>query len=341
MRRKSATRPRVFVAREIEAAPLRELARAAQVDLWTAEMPPGGAELRRRLHSADGALTMLTERIDANLIADAPRLRVVSNLAVGVDNIDLEAATRAGIAVGHTPGILTETTADLAWALLMAVARRVVEGDRYVRAGKWGTWGPRTMLGSDVHGATLGIIGWGAIGRAMARRAAGFGMRVLYAAHRRSRRRRHSAARDADAPPQARRVTLDRLLRESDFVSLHVPLTPQTRRMIDSAALRTMKRGAILINTARGTVVDQRALVRALRAGRLGGAGLDVTDPEPIALDDPLLGLDNVVITPHIGSASRATRERMGEIAVRNILAVLAGRLPEFCANPAVRLRPR
>jgi glyoxylate reductase len=341
MRRRTATRPLVFVAREIEPAPLRELARTARVDLWSGEMPPSAAELHRRLRDADGALTMLTERIDARLIAGAPRLKVVSNLAVGVDNIDLAAATREGIAVGHTPGILTETTADLAWALLMAVARRVVEGDRYVRAGKWRTWGPRTMLGSEVHGATLGIIGWGAIGRAMARRAAGFGMRVLYAAHRSSRRRGKSVGRDAEAPPQARRVTLERLLRESDFVSLHVPLTPQTRRMIDSAALATMKRGAILINTARGPVVDQRALLRALRTERLGGAGLDVTDPEPIAAGDPLLRLHNVVITPHIGSASRATRERMGEIAVRNILAVLAGRMPEFCANPAVRLRPR
>jgi glyoxylate reductase len=341
MRRTNATRPMVFVAREIEPAPLRELAGTARIDLWSGEMPPSAAELRRRLRAADGALTMLTERIDARLIAGAPRLKVVSNLAVGVDNIDLAAATRAGIAVGHTPGILTETTADLAWALLMAVARRVVEGDRYVRAGKWRTWGPRTMLGSEVYGATLGIIGWGAIGRAMARRAAGFGMRVLYAAHRSSRRRGKSGGPDAEAPPPARRVTLARLLRESDFVSLHVPLTPQTRRMIDSAALATMKRGAILINTARGPVVDQRALLRALRTGRLGGAGLDVTDPEPIAAGDPLLRLHNVVITPHIGSASRATRERMGEIAVRNILAVLAGRMPEFCANPAVRLRPR
>jgi glyoxylate reductase len=341
MRRNTANRPLVFVAREIEPAPLHELARAARVDLWKAEMPPSVAQLRRRLRDADGALTMLTERIDARLIAGAPRLRVVSNLAVGVDNIDLEAATQAGIAVGHTPGILTETTADLAWALLMAVARRVAEGDRYVRAGRWRSWGPRTLLGSDVHGATLGIIGWGAIGRAVARRAAGFGMRIIYAAHRRSRGRGQSAARDAGAPPQARRVTLDRVLRESDFVSLHVPLTPSTHRMIDSAALRRMKRGAILINTARGPVVDQHALVRALKAGRLGGAGLDVTDPEPIANGDPLLGLDNVVITPHIGSASRATRERMGEIAVRNILAVLAGRRPRFCANPAVRLRPR
>jgi glyoxylate reductase len=341
MRRNPATRPLVFVAREIEAAPLRELARAARIDLWSGAMPPGAAELRRRLRRADGALTMLTDRIDARLIAAAPRLRVGSNLAVGVDNIDLEAATRAGIAVGHTPGILTETTADLAWALLMAVARRIAEGDRYVRAGKWRTWGPRTMLGTDIHGATLGIIGWGAIGRAMARRAAGFGMRVMYAAHRSSRGSRNSAPLVADEPPQARRVTLDRLLRESDFVSLHVPLTSATRRMIDSAALRRMKRGAILINTARGGIVDQRALVRALRAGHLGGAGLDVTDPEPIAAGDPLLRLDNVVITPHIGSASRATRERMGEIAVRNILAVLAGRMPQFCANPAVRLRPR
>jgi glyoxylate reductase len=341
MRRKAARRPLVFVAREIEPAPLRELARAARIDLWTAEMPPSAAELRRRLRDADGALTMLTERIDANAIGRARRLRVVSNLAVGVDNIDLEAATRAGIAVGHTPGILTETTADLAWALMMAVARRVTEGDRYVRAGKWRTWGPRTMLGTDIHGATLGIIGWGAIGRAVARRASGFGMRVLYAAHRSKRAPLRSALRDGETPPKASRVTLERLLRESDFVSLHVPLTPATRRIIDSSALRKMKPGAILINTARGPVVDQHALVKALESGRLGGAGLDVTDPEPISIRDPLLRFDNVVITPHIGSASKATRERMGEIAVRNITAVLDGRMPPYCANTTVRLRPR
>lgn len=337
MRRTNAFRPRVFVAREIEPAPLRKLARDAEIDLWTAAMPPAAAELRRRLRDADAALTMLTERIDANTIAHAPRLRVISNLAVGVDNIDLDAATRAGIAVGHTPGILTETTADLAWALLMATARRVTEGDRYVRAGKWRTWGPRTMLGTDVHGATLGIIGWGAIGQAVARRAAGFAMRVLYAAHR-SRHPRKSAAAQV-AVPAARRVTLERLLRESDFVSLHVPLTDETRAMINSRSLRRMKPGAILINTARGAVVDQRALAAALRSGHLAGAGLDVTDPEPIGRRDPILRLDNVIITPHIGSASRATRERMGELAVGNILAVLAGRNPPFCANPTVNIR--
>jgi glyoxylate reductase len=340
MRGRTLHRPLVFVAREIEPAPLSRLARVARVDLWRDEMPPSAAELRHHLHDADGALTMLTERIDAKVIASAPRLRVISNFAVGVDNVDLAAATRAGIAVGHTPGVLTETTADLAWALLMATARRVVEGDRYVRSGRWRTWGPRILLGTDIYGATLGIIGWGAIGQAVARRASGFPMRVLYAAHRGHRAPHRPAPHTDRATPAAQRVSLDRLLKESDFVSIHVPLTPETRGMIGAAEFRKMKRGAILINTARGTIVDQPALARALKAGHLGGVGLDVTDPEPIAMRDPILRLENAVITPHIGSASRATRERMGEIAVSNILAALAGKIPPFCANAAVRLRP-
>jgi len=294
-------------------------------------MPPPYAQLRRRLREADGALTMVTDRIDAGLIAAAPRLRAVSNLAVGVDNIDLGAATRAGVAVGHTPGVLTEATADLAFALMLAAARRVAGGDRMVRAGKWRTWGPRILLGPDIHGATLGIIGWGAIGRAMARRAAGFGMRVLYVTR--------SRPQTDDNVPRARRTTMSRMLAQADFVSIHVPLTPATRHLLGAAEFRKMKPGAILINTARGGVIDQRALAAALKAGHLGGAGLDVTDPEPITRGDPLLRLDNVVITPHIGSASFATREKMATIAVRNLLAVFAGHMPPFCANPAVRLR--
>jgi len=264
---------------------------------------------------------------------------VISNLAVGVDNIDLEAATRSGIAVGHTPGVLTEATADLAFGLMMATTRRIAEGDRYVRAGRWRTWGPMTMLGRDVHDSTLGIIGWGAIGQAMARRAAGFGMRVLYVGHRAVKNRR-SGARRADALASAERVNLPRLFAESDFVSIHVPLTSETHRMIGAREFALMKRGAILINTARGAVVDQVAMVRALRSGILGGAGLDVTDPEPIARHDSLLRLDNVVITPHIGSASTVTRARMAAMAVDNILEVFAGTRPRWCANPQVRLRP-
>ena len=333
-----ASRPLVFVTRPIAEQALTELAGFARVDLWDDEMPPPRAVLLERIAHADAILTLLTDRIDAPVIAAAPRLRVISNLAVGVDNIDLDAATRAGVAVGHTPGVLTETTADLAFALLMAAARRIVEADSYTRQGRWRTWGPRLMLGRDVFGATLGIVGWGAIGRAMARRAAGFSMRVLYTTRERKpdgKPHRHDKAE----VPGAQRVALDELLRESDFVSLHVPLTPETRAMLSAREFRAMKRGAILINTARGEVIDQRALYEALASGHLGGAALDVTSPEPIAPDDPLLTLPNVIVTPHIGSASYATRLRMAQIAVANIRDALAGRLPAYCANPAVRLR--
>src|SRR5271166_916267 len=271
---------------------------------------------------------MVTDRIDAPLIAAAPKLRVISNLAVGLDNIDIAAATRAGIAVGHTPGVLTEATADLAFALLMATARRVAEADRYVRAGKWRTWGPMTMLGRDVHSSTLGLIGFGAIGQAMARRATGFGMRVLHLKRRSSR-----------GSARAVGVSLLRLLSESDYVSIHVPLTPKTHRMIGVREFARMKPGAILINTARGAVINQAAMVAALRSGHLAGAGLDVTDPEPIAAGDPLLRLDNVVITPHIGSASIVARASMASMAVDNVLAVFGGRLPRLCVNTRVRLR--
>ncbi len=329
-------RPKVFVTREIAAEALAELRRTARVEVWPHPLPPPYAELRRRLREADGALTMVTDRIDAALIAASPCLRVVSNLAVGVDNIDLEAATRAGVAVGHTPGVLTEATADLAFALMLAAARRVAFGDRQVRAGKWKTWGPRVLLGPEVFGATLGIVGWGAIGRAVARRALGFRMRVLYVTRSQSSRA-HRAKTDASAV----RVTMNRLLAESDFVSLHVPLTPITHHLIGAAEFRRMKRGAILVNTARGGVIDQHALAVALKSGNLGGAALDVTDPEPIDRSDPLLQLDTVVITPHIGSASYTTRQKMAALAVKNLLAVFAGKKPPLCANPAVRLRPR
>ena len=235
MPRRSKSRRKVFVARQIDEAALERLRAEASVAVWRGAMPPSARELRSALEDADAVLSMLTEKIDATVIAHAPRLRVISNLAVGVDNIDLEAATRAGIAVGHTPGVLTEATADLAFGLLMATARRIAEGDRYVRAGRWRTWGPMTMLGRDVHGSTLGIIGWGAIGRAMAARAAGFGMRVLYVGHGSARRVARALAERACA---AERVTLPRLLAESDFVSIHVPLTPETHHLLGRASSR-------------------------------------------------------------------------------------------------------
>ena len=346
---------RVFVTRPVADAALRRLADSARVDLWDDDTPPPHEELIARIRDCDAVLSMVSDRLDGPVIATAPRLIAISNLAVGVDNIDLAAATRAGVAVGHTPGVLTETTADLAFALMLAAARRVAEGDRFVRAGRWRMWTPRLMLGRDVWGATLGVIGWGAIGQAVARRATGFGMRVLCAAHHSaktstnaanaSKSNRHAAAKDKTVaietvpPPGAECVELGRLLAESDFISLNVPLTPQTHHLIGVKELAAMKRGAILVNTARGSVIDQPALVEALRAGHLGGAGLDVTETEPIDPADPLLKLPNVVITPHIGSASHATRLRMAELAVDNILDVFAGRLPRRCANPAVKIR--
>jgi glyoxylate reductase len=331
--------PRVFITRPIAEAAMRRLAESARVDLWDDDMPPPRDELIARSRQADAVLSMVTDRFDDAAIDSLPRLGVISNLAVGVDNIDLDAATRAGIAVGHTPGILTETTADLAFGLLMTAARRIAEADRYVRGGRWRTWGPKVMLGHDIYGATLGIIGWGSIGQAVARRAAGFGMRVLYVPgpHHPASADKPEGASESTRHPEA--VNLGRLLAESDFVSLHVPLTGATRHMIGTHELAAMKRGAILINTARGPIVDQEALLSALRAGRLGGAALDVSDPEPIASDDPLLRMPNVVITPHIGSASHATRLKMAELAVDNLLEVFAGRLPRHCANPAVRMR--
>ena len=336
MPRLSRIRRRVFVTRAIDRAALERLRGAAAVRVWRGEMPPPAAALRSALASADAILTMLTDKIDARLIAAAPRLHVISNLAVGVDNIDLDAATRAGIAVGHTPGVLTEATADLAFGLLMATARRIAEADRHVRAGEWRTWGPMTMLGRDIHSSTLGLIGFGAIGNAMARRATGFGMRVLHLNHS---PREQKPPRNDSRIAGAVAVSLPRLLAQSDYVSIHVPLTPQTRHMIGAREFARMKPGAILINTARGPIVDQAAMVAALKSGHLGGAGIDVTDPEPIASGDPLLRFDNVVITPHIGSASIAARAGMAAMAVDNILDVFSGRVPRWCANPQVKLR--
>jgi lactate dehydrogenase-like 2-hydroxyacid dehydrogenase len=242
----------------------------------------------------------------------------VSNYAVGFDNIDVAACTRRGVAVGNTPGVLTETTADLAWALLMAVARRLPEGDRYVRDGRWKTWGPLLLLGPDVHGATIGIVGFGRIGQAVARRARGFGMEILY----------HDVQPVPDEvtmPLGATYLPLEALLPRSDFVSLHVNLSELTRHLMNATTLALMKPTAILVNTSRGPVVDQHALAEALRDGTIAAAALDVTDPEPISMDDPLVGLDNCLIVPHIASASRATRGRMAAMAAANLLAGVRG----------------
>jgi glyoxylate reductase len=256
--------------------------------------------------------------VDAALLDAAPKLRVVSQMAVGYDNIDVAACAARGIAVGNTPGVLTETTADLAFALLLATARHLPAAERYLRAGKWQTWSPMLLTGPDVHHTTLGVVGMGRIGYEMARRAHGFDMRLLYSSPNRS----EEAERDFGA----RRVDLDTLLAESDFVSLHTPLNAATRHLIGAAQLARMKPTAVLINTARGPVVDQAALADALRDRRLAAAGLDVFEAEPLPLDDPLLTLDNVVLLPHIGSASIATRTKMAVLAAENLVAGLEGR---------------
>jgi glyoxylate reductase len=322
-------RPRVFVARRIPAAGLDPIAASCDLDLWEDELPPPRDELLRRVAGCAGILTLLTDRVDDDLLdAAGPGLKVVSNYAVGYDNIDVPACTRRGIAVGNTPGALTETTADLAWALMLAAARRVGEGDRYVRAGRWKTWGPLLFLGSDVHGSTLGIVGLGRIGQAVARRAAGFGMTILYSS-------RSRVDETIEKELAATYVSLPELLERSDIVSLHVSLAPDTRGLIDAAALARMKPTAVLVNTARGPVVDPVALAAALRDGVIAAAALDVTDPEPIPADDPLLALDNCLVLPHIASATGATRGRMAEMAAANLLAGVRGeRLPTPVVPP-------
>jgi glyoxylate reductase len=309
---------RCFVTRKLPGTALGRLAAEHELDLWTVDEPPRREELVARARDADGLLTQLTERVDAELLDAAPRLAAVANYAVGVDNVDLAAATERGVPVGNTPGVLTEATADLAWALMLSAARRLPEGERAVLGGGWG-WGPEFLLGQELSGATLGIVGMGRIGSAVARRAAGFEMEVI-----------HTSRDRGDGVP------LDELLERSDFVSLHAPLAPGTRGLIGEPELRRMKPNAILVNTARGPLVDTNALVRALQEGWIAGAGLDVTDPEPLPTDHPLLSCRGLAIAPHIGSATHRAREAMADIAVDNLLAALRGEQMPHCANPEV-----
>lgn len=318
---------RVFVTRELPPATLARLAHHCDLEVWDGFLPPEYALLAEKAAASAGLLCLLTDRIDQPLIDGAPGLRVISNMAVGYDNINIAAANARGIPVGNTPGVLTETTADFAFALLMAVARRIPEAQQYIHAGHWRTWHPTVLSGQDVYGATLGIIGFGRIGRAMARRARGFDMRILV---------NTPAKADEVTALGAEHVTLATALRESDFVSLHVPMTADTRHLIGRRELKLMKPTAILINTARGGVVDPAALQQALREGQILAAGLDVTDPEPIPLDDPLLQLDNCLVVPHIASASVATRTKMADMAVDNLIAGLEGAPLPTCVNPEV-----
>ena len=298
---------RVFVTRALPFPALDRLRAAHEVDEWQGELPPEPDELRAHVAAAEGVLSLVTDPIDRSVIEAAPGLRAIANMAVGTDNVDLEAATARGIPVGNTPGVLTDATADLAFALLLALGRRIVPGAHAVRAGEWKTWEPAKDLGADLAGATLGIVGWGRIGQAVARRGEGFGMHVIH------------SSRSSGEP-------LEEALERSDFVSLHVPLTPDTRHLIDAAALALMRPTALLVNTARGGVVDQDALREALHAGTIGGAALDVTDPEPLPPDHPLLDAPNLLVVPHVGSATVHTRARMAAMAVDNLLAALEGR---------------
>ena len=323
------SKPRIFVTRIIPEKGLEMIRQETDVEVWQDPLPPPYQTLVEKAKGIDALLCLLTDKIDENLMdAMGPQVKVISQMAVGFDNIDVAAATAHGIPVGNTPGVLTDTTADFAWALLMAAARRVAEGDRFTRAGKWKTWGPTDFLGPDITGATLGIIGFGRIGQALAKRAHGFDMRILYFSSN-----RHP---DAETKYHAQYVDLDTLLHESDFVSLHTALSPDTHHLMNTDRLKKMKPGGILINTARGSIVDPKALYQALSSGAIACAALDVTEPEPIQPSDPLLTLDNVIICPHIGSASFRTRNRMSIMAAENLIAGLRGeRLPN-CVNPEV-----
>jgi glyoxylate reductase len=317
-------RPSVFVTRRLPEKGLNLVLKHCDAEVWSHETPPSHDDLLAAVIGKDGVLSLLTDAVDYEVIAAAAELKVISNCAVGVDNIDIKAASARRIPVGNTPDVLTDATADMAFALLLAAARRIVEGAEYVKAGKWGTWDMRLLLGADLVGRTLGVVGFGRIGRAVARRAHGFGMRVIYCDP--------AVAGDVAAT----RVGFDELLAESDFISLHVPLTEATRHLINDNTLARLKTTAVLVNTSRGPVVDHDALYRALKYGRLFAAGLDVTEPEPLPHHSPLLGLANCVVVPHLGSASLWTREQMALVAAENLIAGVQGKRLPHCANPEV-----
>ena len=317
------SKPKIFVTRLLPEAALRRLEEVFTVDLHRENSPVPRTRLLEAVQDAEALLCLLTDAIDREVLDAAPRLKCVSNYAVGYNNIDVDYATQRGIAVCNTPGVLTETTADLAWALLMDCARRIAESDRFVRAGKFAGWEPLLLLGHDVFGKTLGIVGMGRIGQAVACRAAGFNMRVLFY---------DPSAALSTLPKDWENVSLEELCQKSDFISVHAPLTPQTQHLIGAREFALMKPSAILINTARGPILDEAALVRALRENRIAGAGLDVYEQEP-QIPTELLALDNVVLLPHIGSASIETRTKMGLLAAENAIAVIQGRTPPARVN--------
>lgn len=322
-------KPRVYVTRQIFPDALDLIEKSAELELWPDDEPPSPEQLMEAMSNVDGAIINVMDRIDAPLLDAAPKLRVLSQVAAGLDNIDIPEATKRDIMVGYTPGVLAKSTADLAFALLLAVARRVVESDKWVREGNWKiSHHPMFWLGSEVNGSTLGILGLGGIGLEMAKRGLGFDMKVLY--HSRTRKR------DLEKEYGLKYASFKRVLAESDFLSIHVPLTPQTNHFIGEKQLKMMKPSSILVNLSRGPVVDTDALHQALTKGTIAGAGLDVFDPEPVPTDHPILGLDNVVVLPHIGSASNRSRRDMHLLAARNLVAGLNGNRLEECANPEV-----
>lgn len=321
--------PQVFVTRHIAEEALAMLKKEAKVLVWEEDSPIPRQVLLKRVKGVDGLLCLLTERIDKDLLDVTPGLRAISNMAVGYDNVEVAEVTKRGIPVGYTPDVLTQTCADFAFALLLAAARRIAEADRFVREGRWKSWSPTMLLGQDIHEATLGIVGLGRIGLEVAKRARGFDMRVAYFS--RTRRWYEEERYSLEFIPE-----LHILLANADFVSLHVPLTSETRHLIGEKELASMRPTAILINTTRGPVVDQKALYHALRNKTIAGAAIDVAEVEPIPPDDPLLRLDNLLITPHIASASGATRRKMAVMAAGNLLAGLKGKPMPHCVNPEV-----
>jgi glyoxylate reductase len=321
-------KPNVYVTRHLPELALKDLLAACEVEIWDEEVPPPHEVLVDQVRDKEGLLCLLTDRIDAALMDAAPRLKVISQCAVGYDNIDVAAATARGIPVGNTPGVLTDATADFAFTLLMVAARRVGEAIDYVRQGQWETWGLTLLLGQDVYGATLGIVGLGRIGQALAQRASGFAMKVLY----------YDVVRqpELEARMGVEYRPFEDLLRESDYVSLHVSLTDETRGLMDAHAFTLMKPTAILINTSRGPVIDSEALYEALKTGQIAYAALDVTDPEPLPAEHRLLGLRNLIVAPHIASATVSSRTLMARRAVKNLVAGLRGENLPYCANPEV-----